>query len=777
MKPTLAARLLLVLGIVASLASILSPKSPEPLPASAPADQFSAERAREIVAAIAREPHPIGTAANTRVREELARRLRALGLEPVVQVTTAVRPTRGGGVKAGRVANLMARLPGTASDTGGKAVLLLAHYDSVPFGPGASDDAAGCAALLETLRALKSSPRLERDLIFLFTDGEEAGLLGAQAFADEHPWAKEVGLVLNFEARGTEGPVFMFETSPGNGQLIATLAQATSHPIASSYSGEIYKRMPNDTDFSVFRDRGTQGLNFAYIHHQNAYHTAQDNLDRLSLATLQHHGNYALSLARAFGNGALPSSAVANAVSFNLLGAAFVHYPGEWVLPLAVIAGLLSFVVLAVGIRSRRVSPLGTVAAGLLWLLSAGLSSYLLTLAGSLFFPGFYDFRVWGGRSSLSLTLLAVAIVALGLGVGLYRLLARWLADESLLAGGLLVWLALTVAMSLVAPGASALFLWSLVAALPAAWWCFREPASVAEPSRGWVLLAALPVVVAGLIWANLLASIGVALGQGAGPLITASMVLLLALCALPLAWGRAESGGWKFPVGALVAGLVLLVAVRSASRFGGENLRPGALTYSLDAESGQALWLSYDGLDDPWARTFVGESKEPKPQPEFMRGGWRMLQGPAPRIEAPRAEVSLVRLGGSKGELSLRWQLPPDRLILRLPARGSLALDGRALPAAQGEPDEPQVLEYFGVPAEGVKVELALAGDRPVEIEVVAQYFGFTRVPGLSVPPRPADSMPFPAAWTDSMVFGSKHTVAVTAPAAATVATTTPPV
>ncbi len=781
MKSILAARLLLILAIVASMASILSPKSPAPLPASAPADQFSAERAREIVAAIAREPHPIGSAANARVREELARRLRALGLEPQVQVTTAVQKTTaarasgGSGVRAGRVANLMARLPGTRSGAG-KAVLLMAHYDSVPHGPGASDDAAGCAALLETLRALKSSAPLERDLIFLFTDGEEAGLLGAEAFAEEHPWAKEVGLVLNFEARGTEGPVFMFETSQGNGQLIATLGKAASHPIASSYSGEIYKRMPNDTDFSVFRDRGYQGLNFAYIHHQSAYHTAQDSLERMSLSTLQHHGDYALSLARAFGNGAEPSSAVANAVSFNLLGATFVHYPGEWVMPLAVVAGLLTLGVLAVGIRRRRASPLGTVAAAFLWLISTALLAYLFTLAGSLFFSGFYDFRVWGGRSSLSLTLLSVAVVALGLGVGLYRLLARWFSGESLLAGGLLVWLALTVAMSLVAPGASALFLWPLMAALPAAWWWFREPAP-AEPGRAWVLLAALPVLVAALIWANLLASIGVALAQGAGPLIAGSLVLLLALCALTLAWGRTERGGWKFPLVAALAGLVLLVAVRSASRFGGENLRPGALTYVLDTESGQALWLTYAGLNDPWAKGIVGATGEPKPQPDFMRGGWPMYQGPAPSIEAPRPAASLLRLDGSKGELSLRWQLPPDRLILRLPARGALALDGRTLKASQAEPGAPQVIEYFGVPAQGVKLELALADEKPVEVELVAQYYGFTRVPGLSLSSRPADSMPLPTPWTDSMVFSSKYAVPVTEPVAPMVTTTTPPV
>src|SRR5207237_4744598 len=117
--------------------------------------------------------------------------------------------------EAGRVQNILARLPGTNPNR--KAVLILAHYDGVEAGPAAADDGAGAAALLETLRALRAQKgALTHDIIALFTDGEEAGLLGAAAFVREHPWAKDVAVVLNFEARGTSGRSFMFETGPGN---------------------------------------------------------------------------------------------------------------------------------------------------------------------------------------------------------------------------------------------------------------------------------------------------------------------------------------------------------------------------------------------------------------------------------------------------------------------------------------------------------------------------------------------------------------------------------
>ena len=139
------------------------------------------------------------------MRDHLVGQLRALGLDPQVQTATVARhePKWRGPAVAATVKNIVARLKGTANT---RAVMLAAHYDSVPSGPGASDDGSGTVTLVETARALKAGPPLRNDVIFLITDGEELGLLGAQAFVSEHPWVKDGGLVLNFEARGACGP-------------------------------------------------------------------------------------------------------------------------------------------------------------------------------------------------------------------------------------------------------------------------------------------------------------------------------------------------------------------------------------------------------------------------------------------------------------------------------------------------------------------------------------------------------------------------------------------
>ncbi|MFP3939256.1 MAG: M20/M25/M40 family metallo-hydrolase [Thermoanaerobaculia bacterium] len=289
---------LLAVIVAAAWLAVALVDAPEPVPATAPEAVFSAERALPHVEALAGGPRPIGTEAHARARRSIQERLRTLGLEPIVQVATGRSRW---GRAFGTVRNVLVRLPGTESAGEGPAVLLMAHYDSVPQSPGASDDAVGVAVLLETLRALRAGPPLRHDVIALFSDGEEAGLLGAEAFVHDHPWAEDVALVLNFEARGTRGPALMFETGGGNRWVVERFAGAP-HPVAASYSYEVYRRLPNDTDFSIFRGRGVPGLNFAHIHGPVGYHTARDTVERLDPASLQHHGANALALARAFGD-------------------------------------------------------------------------------------------------------------------------------------------------------------------------------------------------------------------------------------------------------------------------------------------------------------------------------------------------------------------------------------------------------------------------------------------------------------------------------------------
>src|SRR5215210_1253367 len=265
---------------------------PDPVPASAPPAQFSSGRALEHVRAIAKEPHPMGSPEDAAVRDYLVKELRAMGLEPEVQKSTATHYWFHNALLAGRPQNVLARLEGT--DDGGKAFVIMAHYDSVPAAPGASDDGAGVATMLETLRALKAGPPLKNDVIFLFTEGEERGLLGARAFVDSHPWARDVGVVLNLDTRGNTGSALMLETNDEGGWVVGEFAKAAPYPMTTSDSVAFFKRSGANSDLSVFLDAGLAGLQVSSTGGISHYHGPLDNLKELDERSLQHMGSYTL---------------------------------------------------------------------------------------------------------------------------------------------------------------------------------------------------------------------------------------------------------------------------------------------------------------------------------------------------------------------------------------------------------------------------------------------------------------------------------------------------
>lgn len=379
---TPAARLAMALALALWLALSFVPRSrPSPAPSTAPAADFSADRAMEQVRAIAQKPHPTGSAEHDRVRDYVEAELARQGLTPQLESGHA-ELSRGRFHAAAEVQNILARLPGTANT---RPVMLAAHYDSSMRGPGASDDGHGVAVLLETLRALRAGPPLRNDVIFLITDGEERGMLGAVLFMREHPWRGEPGVTLNFEARGTSGSAMMFETSSNNAWLVRGLAAAVPQTDATSAAYEIYRRMPNNTDLSIFKEGGLAGMNFAFIEHPEYYHTAEDTVEHLDPVSLQEQGRYALSLARWFGNQDLSRHASGDAIYFATPFTPLIVYPAGWAVVLATLA-VLGLVAAASAGHSHRArglwmaAPLGILGVLQFWVVRAAPGvSYLLT--------------------------------------------------------------------------------------------------------------------------------------------------------------------------------------------------------------------------------------------------------------------------------------------------------------------------------------------------------------------------------------------------------------
>lgn len=415
-----------------------------PKPASAAANEFSAERAyateKQLLAGIS--AHPIGSPANAVVRARLVAALLSLGYETQVEQAFGCDAH----ASCATVHNVIAHAPGMPSRP---AVLLLAHYDSVPAGPGASDDGTGVATLLEVARAVRGEA-FHNPLLLVFTEGEEGGLLGAEAFAAD-PQTAQVAAVVNIDNRGTHGASLLYETSSNDRLIIERVIHALPHPVTSSLFSTIYDLLPHDTDFSVFKRAGKSGVNFAAIGDQWAYHTPYDNLARVSLRTLQHHGDNALASVRALSSGDLRHGTDQNAVWFDVLTLFVISWRQHLTLWIAVLALIASIVAALLLIREEEATVRGVLhgAAALLGaVIVAGLVGFVLSWLGTI-----RATQIWVAHPAAILTAMWLAGIAAAIGVP--TSLRHYTTDSGMLAGEALIWSVLAVTLALVLPGAS----------------------------------------------------------------------------------------------------------------------------------------------------------------------------------------------------------------------------------------------------------------------------------------------------------------------------------
>lgn len=734
----------LLLACVIAALGLLHARGPSPLSGDAPPDTFSAKRAMAHLEQIARVPHPVGSDANAEVRDYLLTQLRALGLEPEVQSAVGVTRTAAGG-NTGKVHNVLVRLPGRAP---GKAVMLSAHYDSVPSGPGAADDGASVAAILETLRALRQGPQLEHDVIVLLSDGEEATLLGAEAFVAGHPWLGDVGLALNFEYRGNSGPMMMFETSVGNGRLIPGFAQAAVHPIGSSLLYEVYKLLPNDTDMSPFKRAGIPGMNFAAIESPYSYHAETDRPEMLDQRSLQHEGELMLSLVRHFSRQDLSSLAAPDHVYFDVPGA-LLHYPASWALPLALGAAALLAGLLWQG-RRRAQLRLGravlAVPAFLLMLLLLAGAAQLLWRAITLAHPQYTQFI--GPYNSHWYLLGFMALVAGGY-AALQAALARWFSALELAAGAMLCWQAILLGSALAMPGVSFVFMWPLVLML-AALALLLAPRAQARSSRwraAWLLAAAAPSI---LLFAPLLRSLYIGLGPKSVMVPAAVLVLLLGLLSplLELLTRR-----WLLPLLPLGAGALALAVGSATAGFSTEQPRPSELSYVFDGTAGAAHWVSGNPEPDQWNGSYIdaGKGREAMPQLFGERPGvWWNASAPAAEIAAPRIDVVSDSSDGKQRTLRLSVASVRQAARLTVAVEGATVLSSTLQGYALADtPRQGWTVHGYALHGDPLDITLRVPAGQPVRIRAIDRSYGLA---GLGVPARQAGLMGYPFGASDTV-------------------------
>lgn len=699
-------------------------QAPAPKPADAPAAEFSGARALGVLRGLIGDdrPHPTGSPANAAVRDRIVAQLRALGYSPEVRADFACSELNS---SCARVENVVARLEGTARDG---AILLMAHYDSVAAGPGAGDDMAGVAAVLEVARALKNGPPPKNPVILLIDDGEEIGLIGARAFADS-PQASEVKVVVNLEARGSSGPSLMFESIGDNGWLIPLLAGGVPHPVTSSVFVSIYEVMPNNTDLTVFKRPGVHGLNFAFLESPMHYHTSADTVENLSPASLQHHGDNALGVVRQLAQADLANPPAGKAVFFDVLGWSVVHWPVGWTVPLAALAMLVILSVFVVARRRGRAS-----AGGLVLGLIAFLASVLLTgaLAYGLAMWASGMLRVpWIARPFPLLA--AFWLLPLVVGGLLLPRLGRRAGAGGAYVGVWLAWSLCGLALAFVAPGISYLF---LVPALIAgvAGHAYLQGGS---PTTGAVAVL-LPVLIAGLLWFPILIPLYDGLGSTA-LLVIAVLVAVMVAALAPLFAVTRPRVRWAVTGLALVGAIVGLAMALTSSPYGPRSPQPLSVQYHLEADSGRSRWLVFNAPPFPQELRQAAEfGADREPTYPWSPDMFRSWQAQAPRLEQPGPNLAVLEDVPEGNGRRVRALLTSDRgapvAILTVPRAAkleSMSIDGRPVNTAVGGPQgggsqaKYQTIQLLTLPPDGAEIVLRLGERAPQEWYVSDRSYG----------------------------------------------------
>jgi Peptidase family M28 len=743
-----------LIAVVAAVA-IFSLRAPTASTDNAPAAEFSAQRALVHVRAIAVAPHPIGSPENERVRNYLVAQLSGLGFNPQVFRALGMRSTKGG-IAIGDTESVVGRLPGTANSG---AIMLVAHYDSVSRVPGAADDATGVAAILEAARALRAGSSLKNDLILLFTDGEEVGLLGAHAFADFHPWMKDVGLIMNFEARGSKGPALLFETGPNNAALLQSVARSASHPVGSSLFYALYKLLPNDTDFTVFRRQNIRGLNFAFGENLEAYHSRFDTVDNLSSSSLQHHGSYALDLTRAFGDMNLPElqKQKGDGVFFDWLGAHFITYRQSWVLPGQILVSLGLVVLIFVSMRRAEIRK-GKLLPGLLCA-TVCLIAVPAIMAAAYWLVSLGFARRMIAADSMANSFLMAGFVLLGACVGTWLLAAwrKYVTVYELSIAGLILTCLLNWVVTFLLPAGSYLLFWPwliTIAGLIVAM-LLKTKYAAARSVTGIVGVLATILLFAPIIYLlyifltlQLLTVLGVGLLIG----------VAYSLCAQFLDIAVPPKASRVAVVMLLFCALTSILAGISLSGPSLSHPRRDSIIYSVNADDHTAALISYDAWLDGWtAKVFGNKAPSRKPAPDYLGGLSRPVfwsSTAALDMAPPVAEIKADQQDSGSRKVLLK--VKPGRkssVISIVFAAGthpvSLSIGGRTIDFVR---DGLSSVKLFGMKADSIELEFTLSGSSKASFWLMEQAAGLPDLVG----PRPNGFMA--AAHSDETLVCRKY-------------------
>ncbi|MCD2516883.1 M28 family peptidase [Massilia sp. G4R7] len=589
---------------------------------------IDAARMERHLANLAAAPRPIATRANAAARDYILNQLRGMGLDPGVQRATVSKATIrfGGGTHytMGVVHNVVVRLPGSALERARRPALLLAtHYDSGKTTLGAARAALPVAALLESARALHAKRAHANDIVLLFADGEDVGALGAQGFAEHHPWARDVGLALRFDSMGSGGPLLLLDASNAGGAVLGALPAAAPQVEGSALLAGLYRLLPDTPRIGPLGRLGAPSLLIANTGKRFDGERVLDTIERLDPALPAQLGAAMLGMARHYGDADLERGGHGPRAWFTVPGLGPVQHSAILCWTLAALSALM----LVHGYRQVLAQARDTVAP-----LVQGFFGVALVLLATRMW-------LWERRGELAAltrdtgidAALTVVIVGVCLFTAALYLLRRFVGAAPVFLGTM-AWLLAGLLLALaLAPGAAYVLAWPLAAAL-GAWTALPRLRSIAAK----LLLLAAALLTSVLLLVPALEETWRAMAPHGLYLPSLAIAVLLAAFTslfLLLTVGRVVAAAMLL---ACAGCLMLPTPAARPAPVETPTLAPDRLVYFKDMNSWRAYWLlPPDPLDD-WSKRLFPDLAKPSIHVDVF--GWhspRQWFAVAPREDA----------------------------------------------------------------------------------------------------------------------------------------------
>lgn len=724
-----------------------------------PLSEFSTTRALVHVKSISQKPHFIGSENHNTVANYLRDELTKLGLETSFQDGYTL--TDWGNLTNSH--NIIARIQGSEK---GKALLLLSHYDSAPHSAshGASDDATGIATILESVRAfLHNKTAHKNDIIVLFTDAEELGLNGAALFVTQHQWAKEIGLALNFEARGTSGPSYMLmETNNGNAGMVKNFAAANpTFPVSNSLMYSIYKMLPNDTDLTVFREQGQiQGFNFAFIDGHYNYHTAQDDYNHLDRNSLTHQGSYLMPLLSYFSNADLNSTQAVEDYVYFSIPFQFINYPFSWVIPMLIIAFVLFLFFIFLGI-AKRILTIQKILQGFVPFLGSLFSAGLVTFFGwkilLQIYPQYNDLLngfTYNGHAYIA----AFVLFSLAICFAFYHFFTPNKISANHFVAPIFIWLLINTGIAFALQGAGFLI-------IPVYFGIFMFGFYILTQKYSPILnlILSIPAL---LIIAPFIEMFPIGLGLK----MLFGSAMLTALCfglLLPTFGNFVQKGTWSILF--LLASIGFFAKAHLDSGYEKGKAKSNSLVYLFDADANSAQWLSYDKNLDSWTKSYLGENpntpKGLEAIPLFSKYDSQFtFAAKAPLKNIPQPTIDFLTDSISDNLHYFKIRISPNRKVNRYDIFANEKMDiyniktnGVSHLEQKGkiyERDGKKLLSYYVVDNEPLVLEFNINTATAFDMKLLESSFDLMQNPLFTMIKRADWMMPTPFVLNDAVAI-----------------------